>query len=111
MAKNDNLIVVKVMAIGLIIAALSYLFHPEIGQFNFSIRGLPLTEAASKFAALPTFFVILALAAVMTLLISLQIGFFILLGSSLLVFIVLAVLAPYLWPVLAIIFLVVAIMS
>lgn len=111
MAERGKLLVVKVMVIGLLIATLSYLFHPDIGQFSVTMNGAPLAESTAKFAAIPTFMVILALAAVMTLLFFLEIGFFILLGSFLLGFIVLTILAPYLWPVLVIVFLMIAIMS
>lgn len=111
MAKRGALTVGKVLAIGLVVATLSYLFHPDIGHLSFTINGLPLTGAMAKFAALPTFFVILALAVVMTLLVFIGIGFYMLLGSLLLGFIVLTILAPYLWPLLAVLFLVIAIMS
>lgn len=111
MAKRGKWLVVKVMVIGLLIATLSYLFHPDIAQFSLTMNGAPLAESTARFAALPTFLVILVLAAVMTLLFFLEIGFFILFGSFLLGFIVLAILAPYLWPVLVIIFLIIAIMS
>ena len=109
--KGNFILFIKVLVIGLLIAVLSYLFHPEIGQFTFMMDGQPISEPFARFAAFPTFLAILALTCVFTLLVFLGIGFFILLGGMVLGLALLFVVAPYLWPVLAIVFIVIAIMS
>lgn len=66
MDKNDYIALFKVTAVGLIIAALSYLFNPEVGEFTFMVNGQPITEPFVKFSAFATFLTIIMLTAVFT---------------------------------------------
>jgi hypothetical protein len=100
-----------VLAIGLILAGLSYFFHPEVDQFSFMINDQPVPESLVRFSAIPTFVVILGLSLVLSVLIFLGIGFFVMIGGVLMTVILLFILAPYLWPLLLVIFLIIAVMS
>lgn len=112
MKTRGNLILLaKVLVLGLLIAVLSYLFHPEIGHFSLIVDGKPIAEPLARFAAFPTFLAIIALTAIFTLLIFLGIGFFILLGGIVLSVALLFIFAPYLWPVLLAVLIVIAVMS
>jgi hypothetical protein len=111
MIKSDFITLFKVTAIGLLIAALSYLFHPEVGEFTFMMNGQPITEPFVKFGAFATFMTIIMLTAVFILLVFLDVGFFVIAGGILLGFVVLTILAPYLWSVLLAVFLIIATLS
>jgi hypothetical protein len=109
--KRNSKLITKVLAIGIIIAILSYLFHPEVGQLSVMINGEPIAEPLVRFAAVPTFLVIMGLAVVLTILLFMGIGVFIFFGALFFTLMICFVLAPYFWPVLVIVFLVIALMS
>jgi hypothetical protein len=44
MTKSDLITLFKLTVIGFIIAALSYLFHPEVGEFTFMMGGHPISQ-------------------------------------------------------------------
>ncbi len=109
--KRNTKLITKVLTVGVAIAVLSYLFHPEVGQLNVILNGQPIADPLVRFAAIPTFLVILGLTVILTILLFIGIGMFMFLGA---IFVSLAfcfVMAPYFWPVLAIIFLIIVLMS
>ena len=110
MEKNSKLIT-KVILIGLVIGALSYLFHPEVGQLSVTVNGDPISDPFVRFAAFPTFLLILGLAAFLTILLFLGIGFFMFIGALFFSLAVCFFIAPYFWPILVIVFLIIALMS
>jgi hypothetical protein len=59
--KPNNKLIAKILFIGVFIAILSYLFHPEIGQLSVMMNGEPVAEPLVRFAAIPTFLVIMVL--------------------------------------------------
>ncbi|MGR9100934.1 MAG: hypothetical protein ACU826_10240, partial [Gammaproteobacteria bacterium] len=79
----------KVICIGVFIAVLVYLFHPGVGQLSLTINGQPVPEPWAGLAALPAMLLILAISAMLGLL----------------------MVAPYFWPMLVVIFLMIALMS
>ncbi len=112
MALNPNVrLISKILVIGAVIAALGYLFHPETGQLSVMINGHPVAEPLVRIAAIPTVLVIMALSVFLTLLLFLGIGAFMFLGALVIAMMACIVLAPYFWPVLVIIFLLIAVMS
>lgn len=112
MSTNHNSkLISKVLAVGAIIAVLSYLFHPEVGQFSLIINGQPVAEPIVRFAAIPTFLAIMGFTVLLMLLLFFGIGLFVFLGALIFSITLCFVLAPYFWPVLAVICLIVAIMS
>lgn len=112
MTQTNNIgLITKILIVGAVIAALSYLFHPDVGQLSVTINGHPIAEPLVRIAAIPTFLVIMGLAVILTIMLFLGIGVFMFLGALIVAIAVCIVLAPYFWPVLLIIFLLIAVMS
>jgi hypothetical protein len=109
--KHKNKFIAKAFVLGVFIAILSYLFHPEVGQLSVMMNGEPIAEPLVRFAAIPTFLVIMALALVLTILLFMGIGVFMFMGTLFFALMLCFILAPYFWPVLVIIFLIIALMS
>ncbi|MGJ0486262.1 MAG: hypothetical protein ACR65R_17260, partial [Methylomicrobium sp.] len=74
-------LITKVLIIGALIAVLSYLFHPDVGQLSVMINGQPVAEPLVRIAAIPTFLMIMGLAAILTIMLFLGIGVFMFLGA------------------------------
>jgi len=107
----DKHLITKVFFVGGLIAFLSYFFHPDVGQFSVMINGEPVADPLVRFAAIPTFLVIVSATAVLMLLLFFGIGIFLFFSALLFAFVVCAIMAPYFWPVLAIVFLIIALMA
>lgn len=108
--KNSGLIL-KILVIGGLIAALVYLFHPGVGQFSLIINGEPVVGPLSQFAAIPALLTVILFTAILTLLAFLGVGMFMFMAALLFIMLGIIIVAPYFWPMLAIIFLVVLVMS
>ncbi|MGR9046917.1 MAG: hypothetical protein ACU83N_16675 [Gammaproteobacteria bacterium] len=103
--------VTKILVIGIFIAILVYLFHPGVGQLRLIVNGETMPEPLARLAAIPTLLLVLAVSAVLSLLLFFGVGLFIFLGALFFAFFGLMVVAPYFWPMLIIIFLVIALMA
>ena len=104
-------LIIKVLVIGIFIAVLIFLFHPGVGQLSLIINGEPVAEPLARLAAIPTMLLVLALSFFLGLLIFFGVGFFIFLSALFFSFLGLILIAPYFWPILVIIFLLIALMS
>jgi hypothetical protein len=109
--KRNKMLIAKVLVIGAVIAVFSYLFHPEVGQVSVIVNGQPVADPIVRLAAVPTFLVMLGLAVVLAILLFMGIGVFMFFGALFFVLMLCFVMAPYLWPVLVIVFLIIALMS
>lgn len=109
--KHNNGLIVKVLIVGAIIAILSYLFHPGVGQLSIMINGEPVAESLVHFAAIPTFLVIMIITGVLTILLFLGVGVFMFLLAMFVAVIGIFIMAPYFWPVLVIVLLMIALMT
>ncbi|MDD5413126.1 MAG: hypothetical protein PHF31_17265 [Methylobacter sp.] len=109
--KSNKKLITKVLISGGIIAMLSYLFHPGVGQFSVMINGEPVAEPLARFAAIPTFLVIMLTTGLLMVLLFLGVGVLMFLAAMLFAFAVCVIIAPYFWPVLVIIFLIIALMA
>jgi hypothetical protein len=101
----------KIIFIGVLIAILIYLFHPGVGQMSLIINGEPVAEPLVPFAALTTVLLVLGITAVLGLLMFFGVGLFIFIGALFFALFGIVLMAPYFWPVLAIIFVVIGLMS
>ena len=101
----------KIIVMGGLIATLIYFFHPGVGQFNLVINGEPVADPLIRLAALPTLIIALLFTVVLIILAFLGVGLFIFIGGLGLVLLGIFFLAPYFWPILAIISLVILVMS
>lgn len=111
MKPNNRNLIARIIALGILISVLVYLFHPGVGQFTMIINGEPVSEPWVRLAALPTMLLVLAFSVALVFLLFVGVGLFFFVAAMLFAVLGVMLVAPYLWPVLLIIFLVVALMS
>ncbi len=109
--KHNKSLIVKVLIVGAIIAILSYLFHPGVGQLSIMINGEPVAEPLVHFAAVPTFLLVMIITGLLTILLFVGVGVFIFLFAMLGALIGVFIMASYFWPVLVIVLLMIALMT
>jgi hypothetical protein len=109
--KRNNKLITNVLIAGVIIAILSYLFHPGVGQFSIMLNGEPVADPLVRFAAIPTLLIIMAITGFLITLLFFGIGVFMFLGAMFVGLAFIAIMAPYFWPVLVIIFLIISLMT
>ncbi len=109
--QRNSKLITKVLIVGLVIATLSYLFHPDVGQFSIMMNGEPVADPLVRFAAIPTFLVIMLFTGVLMVLLFFGVGVFIFMAALLIAFAGLAVALPFFWPILLIIFLIIVLTS
>jgi hypothetical protein len=108
---RKNHLILKIIILGGLIAALVYLFHPGVGQFGLLVNGEPVTDPLFRLAAIPALLVVLFFIGILVFMAILGVGMFMFmltLGFSMLGILLIA---PYFWPVLLMLFLVIIIMS
>jgi hypothetical protein len=109
--QNNKKLVTKVLLVGIVIAILSYLFHPDIGQFSIMMNGEPVANPVVRFAAIPTFLVIILITGVLIALLFLGVGAYIFMVVTVIALLGIAITVPFFWPILLIIFLIIVLMS
>ena len=109
--QGNHKLITKVLIIGLLIAIGSYFFHPEVGQFSVMWNGEPIATPWLRFAALPTVLAIMLITGVLMVLLFLGVGVFLFMGAVFLALLVIFSLVPFFWPVLLMMFLLMAILS
>ena len=109
--QRKNKLMTKVFIIGLVVAILSYLFHPDVGQFSITMNGEPVADPLVRFAAIPSFLVIMLITVVLMVLLFVGVGVFLFMAAIFLAFAGIAVVEPFFWPILLIIFLIIALTS
>jgi hypothetical protein len=103
--------IIKILLVGGLITSLIYLFHPETEQFSVIINGEPVANPLIRFAAIPTILTILFFTGILMVLAFFGIGLLMFICAFLFIMLVVFIVAPYFWPILVIIFLMIAIMS
>ncbi len=103
--------IIRILLLGSLIACLVYLFHPAVGSFNLVINGEPVAEPLARFAAIPTLLTVLFFTGLLMLLAFFGVGLMLFAGAFLFVMLGIFVVAPYFWPILVIIFLIIALLS
>jgi hypothetical protein len=103
--------ITKVLLVGVIIAILSYLFHPGVGQLSIMINGEPVAEPLVHFAAIPTFLLVMIITGVLTILLFLGVSVFMFLFAIFVALVGIFIMAPYFWPVLVIVLLLTVLMA
>jgi len=109
--QGNHKLITKVLIIGFLIAIGSYLFHPDVGQFSLMWNGEPIATPWLRFAALPTVLVIMLITGVLMVLLFLGVGVFLFMGSVFLALLGIFILVPFFWPVLLMMFLLMAVLS
>ncbi len=108
--RNTHLIT-KILLIGILITGLIYFFHPETEQFSLIINGEPVADPLVRFAAFPTLLAILLFTGILMVLAYFGVGLLIFLGVLLFMMFGVFIVAPFFWPILLIIFLIIVLMS
>jgi len=104
-------LITKVLIVGLLVAIGSYLFHPDVGQFSVMWNGEPIATPWLRFAALPTVLAIMLITGVLMVLLFLGVGVFLFMGAVFLALLGIFTLVPFFWPILLMIFLLMAVLS
>ena len=74
------------LTVGLIIAILSFLFHPDVGQFSIMMNGEPVADPLVRFAVIPAFLVIMLITGVLMILLFLGVGVFLFMAAIFIAF-------------------------
>jgi hypothetical protein len=111
MERKKSDLIVKIVLLGLLLALLAYVFHPDGGHVSLTINGEPVTDPLARIAAVPAFLAILLLTGLLAGLVILGMGTFLLIGFVLLGAVGIAIAVPTFWPVLLIVILAVSLMS
>jgi hypothetical protein len=109
--QGNNKLIIKVLIVGLVIAILSYLFHPDIGQFSIMMNGAPVANPLVRFAAIPTFLVIMLITGILIVLLLLGVGAYLFMAIIFIALLGIAIAMPFFWPILLIIVLIIVLMS
>ena len=109
--QGNSKLMTKVLILGLVIAIFSYLFHPDVGQFGLMINGEPVADPLVRFAAVPTFLVVMLITGVLMVLLFLGVGALLFMAATFIALLGIAIAVPFFWPILLIIFLIIALMS
>ncbi|HFD12722.1 MAG TPA: hypothetical protein ENJ32_09685 [Crenotrichaceae bacterium] len=96
---------------GCFIASLIYLFHPETGQFSVVLNGEPVADPFIQLAVIPAMLAVLFLTGIVMILSFLGVGLVMFLGALLFMMFSIFLIAPFSWPLLLFIFLMIAIIS
>ena len=111
MDRKKSRLILKIVLLGLLLALLVYVFHPDGGHVSLTINGEPVTDPLARIAAVPAFLAILLLTGLLAGLVILGMGTFLLIGLVLLGAAGIALAVPTFWPVLVIVILAVSLAS
>ena len=111
MDRKKSGLILKIVLLGLLLALLVYVFHPDGGHVSLTINGEPVTDPLARIAAVPAFLAILLLTGLLAGLVILGAGTFLLIGFVLLGAAGIALAVPTFWPVLIIVILAVSLVS
>ena len=111
MGEKKSGLILKIVLLGLLLALLAYVFHPDGGHVSLTINGEPVTDPLARIAAVPAFLAVLLLTGLLAGLVILGMGTFLLIGLVLLGTAGIALAVPTFWPVLVIVILAVSLAS
>jgi len=109
--QQKNNLIFKILVMGGFIAGLVYFFHPGVGQFSLIINGEPVADPLIRFAALPTLLIAIFFTGLLMFLAFLGVGMFMFMAALSFVMLSVVFVAPYFWPIVVIIFLMILLMS
>jgi len=103
-------LVIKILIAGLLVVGLIYFIYPVDGQFTMMINGEPVVDPIAQFATLPVFLAVIVFTGVFFVLAFLGAGLFVFLAAFLFILFGVFMIAPYVWPLLLVIFIIVSMM-
>ena len=104
-------LITTVFVMGIVIALLSYLFHPDVGVFQLMVNGQPIDSPIIRFAALPSALAVIAISGVVAVLLFFGVGLVLFLAALFFALLMVFLVAPFFWPVLVVIFLMFVLLS
>ncbi|AEF99260.1 hypothetical protein [Methylomonas methanica] len=110
-ANNNTHLLLKILLLGGVLAALVYLFHPDVGQFNLLINGQPVAEPLFRLAAIPAVLLVMLFVGILSVLAMLGVGMLMFMGVLGFALLGVLVIAPYFWPVLLLFLVLILILS
>lgn len=110
-ANNNTHLLLKILLLGGLLAALVYLFHPDVRQFSLSFNGQPVAEPLFRLAAIPVLLLVILFIGILSALAMLGVGMLMFLGVLGFSLLGILVIAPYFWPVLLLFLVLILIMS
>ncbi|MCK9608262.1 MAG: hypothetical protein M0R33_17595 [Methylomonas sp.] len=108
---NNSHLLVKILLLGGVLAALVYLFHPDVGQFNLMINGRPVAEPLFRLAAIPALLLVMLFIGILSALAMLGVGMLMFIGVLGFALLGILIVAPYFWPVLLLFLMLLLILS
>ncbi len=108
--RNSQLLI-KILLMGILVVGLIYFFHPDTGQFSIFINGQPVADPLVRLAAIPTILTVLFFTGILMVLAFFGAGLLIFLGVLFFFMMGIFFMAPFSWPLLIIIFLMIVLMS
>ena len=108
---RSNPLIIKILFTGILITTLIYFFHPNTGQFSIIINGEPIADPLARLAVIPSILVVLFFTGILIILAFLGAGVIIFLGTLLFFLSSIFFIAPFSWPLLLIIFLMILLLS
>ncbi len=110
--ENRNIqLIIKILLTGILIAALIYFFHPATSQFSIVINGEPVADPLARLAVIPSILAVLFFTGILIILAFLGAGMMMFFGILSFILLSIFFIAPFSWPLLLIIFLMILLMS
>jgi len=101
--KRNSSLILKILLVGGFLAILAYLFHPETAFFTLLIDREPVAEPLAPIAAVPTILVMLFVTGILIVLAFFGAGLILFIGVLLFAVVGIGLVAPFLWPLLVIV--------
>ncbi|MDD5272668.1 MAG: hypothetical protein PHU14_08120 [Methylovulum sp.] len=111
MTPQRHPLITTVLVMGVLVALLSYLFHPDVGVLKLVVNGQPVDNAVIRFAALPSALIVLLISAIVAVLLFFGVGLVIFLTVLFVALLGVFLIVPFFWPLLVVIFLLFALLS
>lgn len=111
MQQRPHSFIYTFLFIALVIAALSYLFHPDVGMLTLMVNGQPVTDPWIHLAAVPSAIVVLLLIGGLSVLLFMGMGLMLFMVALFFAMAGVFIVAPFFWPVLVIFFLLLLLLS
>ncbi len=114
MSQHENRnhpLIIKILLTGVLIASLIYFFHPTTSQFSIVINGEPIANPLARLAVIPSVLAVIFFTGILIILAFLGTGMMIILGTLMFSFLGIFFIAPFSWPFLLIIFVMILLLS
>ena len=109
--QKNHRFLLKILIVGIFMAALVSIFHPGAEQFSVIINGEPVADPLIRLAAVPTILAVLLFTGLLMFLVFFGVGIFVFMVVLGLLLLCVFLVAPDFWPMLVILSLVILMKS